>query len=49
MYCCRVLIEGVKYYSREPKMLGKAFLRLVSNKELNKWNNINRNRDSGKG
>lgn len=26
----RVLIEGVKYYADQPRMLGKTFLRLVS-------------------
>jgi len=25
-----VLIEGVKYYASEPRMLGRTFLRLVS-------------------
>jgi len=28
--CFRVLIEGVKYYASEPRMLGRTFLRLVS-------------------
>lgn len=28
MFIFRVLIEGVKYYASEPRMLGKTFLRL---------------------
>jgi len=28
MFCFSVLIEGVKYYANEPRMLGKTFLRL---------------------
>lgn len=33
----RVLIEGVKYYADQPRMLGKTFLRLVSLKILLKY------------
>lgn len=31
VFVSRVLIEGVKYYASEPRMLGRTFLRLVSN------------------
>lgn len=27
--CCSVLLEGIKYYAKEPKGLGRAFLRMV--------------------
>lgn len=30
----RVLIEGVKYYADQPRMLGKTFLRLVSSLKI---------------
>jgi len=30
VFVFRVLIEGVKYYASEPRMLGRTFLRLVS-------------------
>jgi len=30
VFVSRVLIEGVKYYASEPRMLGRTFLRLVS-------------------
>lgn len=30
LFVFRVLIEGVKYYASEPRMLGRTFLRLVS-------------------
>jgi hypothetical protein len=34
VFVSRVLIEGVKYYASEPRMLGRTFLRLVSKYEL---------------
>jgi hypothetical protein len=34
VFISRVLIEGVKYYASEPRMLGRTFLRLVSKYEI---------------